>query len=392
MLHKRIADIDIDDVEKFCLQCNPEGAWLDYKQSISHTKANEQIAKLVSAFANAHGGWALFGVSEKKDASGRGIPDKLVGIDMARMPGDQIQQVSLNAIYPPVIPEMQWCPLKTDPTKGILVVRIFESDSTPHRLGEDEVRIRVNDISAIANEGKKASIDEIEMLLNRRQKSVELKQRLLARAFERAVFKDGSPQLRAYCLPLYPSRPLADWNALSLVAKKSRSWSGFRGANCLIPAHESLIERFTRSDGVGRRAALEFNVYGLTLLNTIIWDSWVGQDMTIKSSTCLTILDSVVRAADDFYKSVGFGGLVEFGVSLDVGTAECRFDVGNDNGETLQIPDHQFEITQSVLAHQLSDDQTLAAMVTEFLWAMGDGDVINCDQVQAIKSYRDQSH
>ena len=295
MLHKKAQDITIDDIEKFCLQANPESSWLDYKESISHTKANDQIAKVISSLANTHGGWVLFGISEKKDALGRGLPDKIVGINAAATPGERVQQICLNAIYPPVVPEMNWCPLKDDPARGVLVIHIYESDTTPHRIGEDDVRIRVNDVTYIAEEGKRASVDEIEMLLNRRQKTLDLKNRILTRAHSRAFLKNGPAQLSTYCVPTYPDHPIADWRELSVIVGASRRWTAFSGSRTYLPAHESLVERFLRitEDGDQKQAMSEFGVHGLVYLNTIIWEG-LAKDACVKARTCFTILNSIL--------------------------------------------------------------------------------------------------
>ena len=65
-----------------------------------------------------------------------GLPGPLVGLSIADDPVTRLKSIGLDAIYPPVIPEFGICPLDGDDSKAVVVARIFESDSAPHRTAD----------------------------------------------------------------------------------------------------------------------------------------------------------------------------------------------------------------------------------------------------------------
>jgi predicted HTH transcriptional regulator len=88
----------------------------------------------------------------------------------------------LKNIYPPVFPETKICRFGNNHEKAVVVIRVQESDETPHTVERTTgIYVRVES----QNEPQRARYEEIEWLINRREKAVENRERLLRRAEER---------------------------------------------------------------------------------------------------------------------------------------------------------------------------------------------------------------
>ncbi|HEY9773598.1 MAG TPA: ATP-binding protein [Planktothrix sp.] len=132
---KPITEISFEDIENFCAEKHPENVRLDYKEAFSSGSDSAQMAKLACAFANAYGGLVLLGVKEEKQKDGRGIPTAIPGVAEDLKPGERIKQICLDNITPPLIPEVESVPIP-DSASVVVVVRVGESDQTPHFMRE----------------------------------------------------------------------------------------------------------------------------------------------------------------------------------------------------------------------------------------------------------------
>ncbi len=99
---------------------------------------------------------------------------------------------------------------------AVVVVRVLESDTTPHQTSDGRIFIRTGDISKLEEGGEDAGADRIRFLLNRREKSIELKQSLLNRAKKRIRVASGFTLFGAFCIPSFPSLPIVD-DPLTLI-------------------------------------------------------------------------------------------------------------------------------------------------------------------------------
>jgi len=370
MFNKIASEIQYSEFEEFCKQNVAESSWLDYKESFAVRTENDKIGKIFSAMANTHGGWVVFGVKEIRDLQGRGHPGPIVGLDMSTDPVVRLKSIGLNAIYPPVVPEFGVCPLPSNPSKAVVLAHIIESDSTPHRTHTDKVYVRTNDVSHLNNDGKEASIEEIDFLLNRRSKSIALKTRLLDRAIDRCAI-NHSILLSVYCIPKYPARPLVDFKTLLDIAASNQQWEAFRGVEKWRTAHEALCCRFDRATSVP--ATCEINVYGSLYYSTIVHSrDDISQPPSFDSDTCLNTLWSTFRGAATFYEKCEYGGLVDIGVKLQLQTKHTAvLRVGNQRfGHPV---DSNFTVTATSFAHRLIDDDVIESVFRDFLWSAGLG-------------------
>lgn len=182
MYRENISQITFETVDNFCSQTpRPrEGVHLDFKKDFPNN-----LEKTISAFANTQGGIILIGVDETPTGEAK-LP--IDGIPLESGLRERAVNKALQAIYPPVFPEVQVCEFSSTGSgpidKAIVVIRVAESDATPHAIeGKRRVYLRVDNVN---QPEELATIDEIEWLQNRRRLAVENRTRVIERATERA--------------------------------------------------------------------------------------------------------------------------------------------------------------------------------------------------------------
>lgn len=365
---KTIENLTELDIVTFCQQKHPESSWLDYKEAFSN-KDNEQIAKIVSALANAHGGLVLIGVADDKQQGKAGKPIKWDGIDTSDKGEQRVKQICLDALTPPVVPLVRAIPLSSG--KEIIVAIVHESESAPHEiLATNDVYIRTNDISHLAKDGKKASVSDITWLQNRRIKAIEQRERLLQRAKQRGFRPDGldSPYNEIYCIPLYPHEPISDFSELVQSGRENSFMPPLVEMEDpkLRTANESV---FARAYHKGTSASLyyEANIYGLVYFYLQVG---IGKTSIPIADFC-RYLFPLILAASSLYLKTNYAGLVQLGMGADFAKG-CEIDTGFGD-KVDKILDESFLIKQTILAQDLRAEDVTVEILKQFLWAGGVG-------------------
>jgi len=387
---KPINEITIDDVETFCKQGIGEGVRMEYKKDFSGKNANKQIAKEVASFANTYGGLLLIGVDE--DDRKPKMP--LSGIDFKDGLEEKIVSIALKGINPPVFPEIQVCKLKETPDKAIIVIRVHESDETPHRIEQDtKIYIR----AASQSEPTLAPFEEIEWLINRRKKAITNRERLLKRAHKRFAEKytenepGGTidnfhylnylpPNRGMSIIPLYPHRELTRYSELPNRVVKTAVW--FSASEFPINVHNgvALQESIIFSSSMPRNDSLvikhtEINSFGLIFQKESIFETSVNGEQVIEAPMTLEMIYKTLLFAKKFYEETGFWGV-----------AYVRLFFESIQGRALTLPyplpsghkckqefDHEINIERKVSVFKLSDDieEIVLDLYKEFLWSFG---------------------
>lgn len=173
--------LTFQDVDSFCQARAREGLVLDYKADFP-----KHLEKTIASFANTYGGHILIGVGET--STGEPV---LPIVGVALQPGlrERVVATALQAISPPVYPEVRvvefQSPGATNNDRAVVVVRVHESEDGAHAIdGGTSVYLRVDNISNHFT--RKATIEEVGWLTNKRQKSLALKQQLIEAATRRA--------------------------------------------------------------------------------------------------------------------------------------------------------------------------------------------------------------
>lgn len=153
----------LDQTDLIRLKEIPEGWYIDYK---SQPLKTIDLAKHLAAFANQHGGWLIFGVSEVGDGSR--CAGSFCGIDNTAIPNLslQIREASSAHVNPEVLYEEKIFRGPSDSLglpdgKSILIVGIPKSTHTPHIHSSGRIYRRLADQSKPKEETDRYLLDEL---------------------------------------------------------------------------------------------------------------------------------------------------------------------------------------------------------------------------------------
>ena len=176
-----IDEITFEDVDAFCRSGVQEGVLLDFKRDFP-----ARLEKTIAAFANTFGGMILIGVDETT----LGEPVVPIrGIPLAPGLRERVIQIGLDAIFPPVIPEVKVIDFRSsnnvsESDRAVIVVRVRESEIGAHAVDKrTTVYLRVDNVS---DPFRKTSLEELEWFINKRQKATQEKNRILELVREHA--------------------------------------------------------------------------------------------------------------------------------------------------------------------------------------------------------------
>jgi hypothetical protein len=123
LLPRPFADLTLDDVAQIIATTGEERETLWFERKASVT--TNAFAKACSAFANTYGGLLVVGVGDTSDA--------LVGIEPLAAEAQLWVKDTLRGLVLPMPPfRARWLPTEGD--RGLLLVLVEESSSTPHLL------------------------------------------------------------------------------------------------------------------------------------------------------------------------------------------------------------------------------------------------------------------
>jgi predicted HTH transcriptional regulator len=186
-----IAFKKIGDIEQFLNSGVREGTLLEFKKQFP-----SRLEKSISSMANTYGGLILIGVEETA-TGGAIVPVKGVALE----PGlrERVIAIGLNAIYPPIIPDVRVVEFKSDdalenPDRAVVSIRVDESEEGGHAVdGRTAVYIRADNVS---DPIRKATIDELEWFQHKREKAIVRKSgyektlNVMRRVFSNGCAKD----------------------------------------------------------------------------------------------------------------------------------------------------------------------------------------------------------
>lgn len=382
---KPIQEITFEDVECFCNERVRENVRLEYKREFSKKNPAKQITKEIAAMANTQGGLILFGVAEKD----RRPELPLYGMPKTKNIDQKVKSFSLDRIYPPLFPEVQLCDLPADPTRIVMVIRVHESDETPHAIeGRTEFYVRDDDMCI----PRKATYEEIEWLQSRRKKAVENRERLLQRANSRFATIHGSDPsnyfLTIAVLPLFPSKILVPLGELLEVVSKSQllySGGHFPHTSTPYTCHESIC--FLWAD---KRIYNELNIFGLLYHKENIGLKMAEEDKDVVDQRYILYrIILVLNFCLNFYKQLGYWGLILIHFSLEgIRGKKLR---GLDSlgfpefwGEA--VIDNSFQLNRRVSVQELANqlDEIVLDIYKQFRWSCGRGEEALSEKIVRI--------
>ena len=141
MIEKPFNSITKQDIDSLIEHCVAESKTLEYKQELPGRKDDDKKEFLadVSSFANASGGDIIYGISERRDETGKktGEPDRLCPIsettadEVIRRLDDMIRQGIASRFQYQIREVSGW---SDDGKEFIILIRIPKSFSSPHMV------------------------------------------------------------------------------------------------------------------------------------------------------------------------------------------------------------------------------------------------------------------
>jgi len=254
---KSYGELVWDDLREFLHRDVPESELLDYKEAMPE----KPIETTIAAMANTYGGDIIIGVAQDRARPGRRQPvEEVGGISDATRVQAQIEDRNLH-VRPPVLsvyPEIVPIPQEAHPDRAadhaIIVVRVRESDLTPHWVPGVGIYGRAGARNKPYNDVP-LEPGKIEWLLDRRKRHSAFREELVR--FADDVYPAYAWH-KTWCAPLYPGEPL---------------WAG-----CPAKTIEQVIPRF----GTSSRGSLPFYAHrtNLSALPRPVQHGWVwvGED------------------------------------------------------------------------------------------------------------------
>ena len=262
--------ITVEHIRAFCASFN-EGYRVEYKVNFDGN-VRDKLPKVLSSFANSHGGVLVVGVKTVN-----GIPQQPIDGFQPQNKKDEfpltVENISLSNIYPPVW--MRTHVVGSDIAGNIfLVIEVEQSPQAPHAIeNSTKVYIRTGNAS---NPYDLASVDEIFDLAKHRNEPFERRTALLERSqkrFDTHINKKHAAAsgirtklgtfLQLSIGPRFPSRQLCRQDELPVMIQKHNT--GWRGVMFPNPSqgiwaqHESAIV----PDAARGTSFFEVNAWGM---------------------------------------------------------------------------------------------------------------------------------
>lgn len=396
---KPITEITYQDVVDFCNEQNPESFILDYKRELP--KPNDKLAKLIAAFANTYGGLLVIGINAPKGKPEP--PFEGIDYDEKEKYAEKIQQIIISNITEPIFPEIHICP--PDNNKTFIIVRVAESDITPHRVGNDKkIYIRTGEINTSANEYER-SIDEaswgkIEWLASRRAKSIQLRNQMIdeAEIFYSESFRKLSIDPEKYfgivtfrLLPLFPQGQLVNYKSfmnLESVIKVGYGENWFPGYPISLESIQNGLQRlyFTYTENHKNPKQYEpFLFIHLTNLGMYLykWDAGIGEPETNPDGNTIfknqrfydlafiTVeVYKYLSSALQFYKHLGYWGKLLFEVEFN-NVLGLSYETNIFN--KLEIPRSHMKWSRNFMTSELESRKidTVLDVMSDIAWSIG---------------------
>jgi hypothetical protein len=384
-----LEQINYEKIEAFCKEQIAEGETIEYKSDFP-----SDLEKSISAMANTYGGIILIGVKADKIRNVPILP--IEGRDLVEGLEEKVISICLRKIYQPYFPLVKVCPLPNEKgeNKCVVFIRVYESNQTPHAINNNsEVYFRIKS----QNEPfRKATLDEIEWLKDRRKKAIELRETILIRAEERynnlcsphLSVSDKDRFRSCWVVPLYCNRQIVEYYDLFLTLDKLKGF-GFdrqidnlknigKTGNDVLCYHKVTSDELTKNKCVHYG---EFNIYGLVIRKESLWED-TNKDFRshFAIESFLEQIYQTLKLGLLFYSALGYNGMLK----VNAVTRGLRNrHVISINETFTNIEEHityneienEFSYNDDFLTMELSEnfDLIISEIYRRFLFACGLG-------------------
>jgi Putative DNA-binding domain len=377
-----------DDIRAFCARFS-EGLRVEYKANLDDA-VRGALPKVISSFANSHGGVIVLGVRAVN-----GVPQE--PIEGFEPPAREeipltIENMCLQNLYPPLFPHITEVPGDVAERK-FFVLEVDESADAPHAI-ENSTRVYVRTGSA-ANPYELAHVDAIIELLRRRENPTSTREKLLSNIRLQGI-SSAVPRMEVQICPVFPKAPLCTvedcWEFLSTTNNPATRNLYFNFET--LRRVEGGVAAFVAGNPLRGAECAEINCYGLVsgirqltmgtvqrggdslgyLLFGDVFQNWV----------------KIYMCASAFYTSVGFKGnlLVQI-VLKNMKTQSLPFMSFEDRSlDEFRCFDHQINASHILSAENLagSIESVTHQLLAQLCWAVWQGSENFPSQILNIQS------
>jgi hypothetical protein len=379
--------ITIQDIEQFLQSGARENTVFELKEQFP-----SKLEKVISSMANTSGGMILIGVEETPTGAGI-VPVK--GLPLGTGLREQVIQIGLNAIYPPFIPQVRVVEFKSElslaaPDKAIVIIRVHESEEGGHAVDHrTAVYVRADNVS---DRMRKATIEEIEWFLNKRQKSVAEKARIIEQAFRHSQFFFDQVFVRNFepvpegrfviwTVPTFPRLPIATpRQLLGMSANQVRPTPALNQfpAGTPRPVRDGVS---WAHDDSRTYYYTEIHQQGLIYTEAEFWWDRQIKDKVFLPEAAAKLLLVANEFARDLYRQCGYFGLFDIGMRVcGVANRVIRHAIIN----TVRVIENDVEVNARASAAEGRDEllSKCKEMIRQIYWAFGrdaDNDRLEAD-------------
>jgi hypothetical protein len=302
-------------VRDFCGKFS-EGLRVEYKRDFD-ANVREKLPKVISSFANSHGGVLIVGVN-----AANGVPQPpFEGFEPPAR--DElvltVENICLRNINPPLFPRTTVVPSDVG-NRIFLVIEVEESGEAPHAI-ENSKRVYVRTGNA-ANPYDLADVDLVLDLVQRRKEPLELRDRLEKSAERRAEKWVMTPQsyVQVTICPRFPRPALCSSDEVYDFVRNTRYRGGhFIDVNNLHRVPDGVAGQIPERAAAGA-AYEEVNRFGLLFARTrfhkVPWGGQQDGEPVLLYGDLFHSLCKLLCCAEGFYGARGFRGTVLVRVSL----------------------------------------------------------------------------
>jgi hypothetical protein len=307
--------ITLAHIRDFCVKFG-EGLRVEYKRDFD-ASVREKLPKVVSSFANSHGGVLIVGVNTVN-----GEP-RAPYEGFEPPPRDElvltVENICLQNINPPVFPRTTVVPSDIA-NRVFLVIEVEESGEAPHAI-ENSKKVYVRTGNA-ANPHDLAEVDLIIDLVKKRKEPLELRDRLEKSAERRAERWVTSPQsyIQVSICPRFPRSALCLSEEVYDFVQNAR----YRGGQFIHPNYLHRVPDGVAGqmpEGTATAAVYEeINRFGLLFSRTrfrkVPWGDQRDGVPVLLYGNLFHGLCKFLYCAAGLYATTGFHGTVLVRVSL----------------------------------------------------------------------------
>jgi hypothetical protein len=326
----------------------------------------------------------LVGVDEDPTTGAAVVP--ICGIALKPGLRERVIQKASDAIYPPIIPEVRVVEFKSDqsaasPDRAVVVIRVPESDLGSHAVeNRRTVYLRIDNTS---DPIRKASIEELEWFRNKREPAMQLKERVLERARERATlhfqYVRNRYQLptslpsgcfRLWTTPAFPRSRLTSEMDLREAVRDALDFFPYLPSTPGAPTPIAEGVYFEDHDNKKFKYQ-EASIHGPIYHEIGFW--WDESDNTIVSvGAVVNTMASSLKFALQTYERLGYFGIVEFQFEMH-GVRGRRLAEPSQLDSTAPCRDDEvvFKARGTLKELSIGCFDVIENMLREVYWAFG---------------------